>query len=114
MGRGHPAERARRNRLGHERKLRTAHDDRSAPHPHAFRLGLLEQLLPGLQRIGDRLLAPDMLAGRDGLAIEMLVLLHVGQVDQQVELGAGQHLVDVRVVVGNMKLLGAAARPARE
>ena len=43
VGRGDAAELARGKRLGHERELRAADDDRRAPHAHAFRLGLLAE-----------------------------------------------------------------------
>ena len=39
------------------------------------------------------------------------MLLHVGQVDEQIERLAGQHLVDVRIVVGHAELRGPALRP---
>ena len=54
---------------------------------------------PAASVVGDRLFAPNVFAGGDRLAIEMLVLLHVGEVDQQVERLAGEHLVDMRIVV---------------
>ena len=69
-----------------------------------------QQLLPGGERVGDRLLAPDVLAGLDRLAVELLVLLHVGQIDQQIERRAREHLVDVRIVVGDLELLGPVLR----
>ena len=99
VGGGDAAERAGGKRLGHERELRAGDDDRRAPNPHAFRLGLLKNCLAGGQRIGDRLFAPDVFAGGDRLAVEVLVLLHVGEIDQQVERRAGEHLGDVRIVV---------------
>ena len=47
----------------------------------------------------------------DRLAVEPLVLLHVGEVHEQVELRPGEHLVDVRILVRDVNL--AAWRSAR-
>jgi hypothetical protein len=68
-------------------------------------LGEVEDRPAGGERVGHRLLGPDVLAGRDRLPVEPLVLLHVGQVDQQVERRPGEHLVDVRVAVGDLELV---------
>ena len=52
-----------------------------------------------------------MLAGLNRLAVEPLVLLHVGQVDHQVELSAREQLVDVRILVGDLELFCLVLRP---
>ena len=85
---------------------------RPEPQPRCDRLG--EQLLAGGQRIGDRLLAPDMLARCNRLPIQVLVLLHVGQIDEQVERYAGQHLLDVRIVLADVEFLGRQAGSFRD
>ena len=81
------------------------------PHAYALLLGQLQNLLAGGERIGDRFFAPDVLAGGDRLAIEVLVLLHVGRIYQQVEICTGEHLRDVRVVVGDVVILGLVDGP---
>jgi hypothetical protein len=46
-----------------------------------------------------------VLAGPDRDAVEPLVLLHVGQVHEQFERRAGQHLIDAGVAMGDGELL---------
>src|SRR5262245_50747886 len=105
MRRGESAKRPRVDRLRHERELRAHYHGRRAPQPYAFLPRELKQLLPLLERVGHRLLAPDVLAVIDGGHIEPLVLLHVGEVDEQVEGDAAEHLVDVRVMARDIEAL---------
>ncbi len=83
------------------------------PEPDALLDRHSQQLPPFLQRVGDRFLAPDMTARLERLSIEVFVFLHVGQVHQEIERCAGQHLVDVRVVVGNRESLRLPLRTVR-
>ena len=92
----------------HEGELRAGDDDRRTPNPHAFRLGLRKDRLARGQRIGDRLFAPNVFPGSDRLAIKMLVLLHIGEIHQQVERRAGEHLADMGIVVLDAELLRLA------
>ncbi|MEX2307989.1 MAG: hypothetical protein WD738_10375 [Pirellulales bacterium] len=52
--------------------------------------------------------AADPLAGVDRLTIEVLVLLHVGEVDHQVKFGTGQHLIDMRIMICDVEAPGLA------
>ena len=76
-----------------------------------FSLACFNMVLTGSQRIGDRFFAPNMFAGSNCFAIEMLVFLHVGRVDQQVEVDAGQHLIDMGVVIGDVVFFRPAFGP---
>ncbi len=42
--------------------------------------------------------------------IQMLMFLHVRQIDQQIKRSAGEHLIDVRIVVRDLMLLRRASR----
>src|SRR5262245_28419539 len=88
--------------LGHAGELWTGDDDRSSPNGGALCVGLVQDVLTAGQRIGSLCFTPDVFAGCNRLAIEMLVLLHIGRVDQEVEIDAGQHLVDVWIVIGDV------------
>jgi hypothetical protein len=111
VSRGDPPELPVGDRVGHEGELRAVDHGRGAPDALLPLAGQLQQVLAGGERVGDRLFAPDVLAGMNRLAVQVLVFLHVGQVDHQVERHAGEHLVDVRVVIGDVKLFGPALGP---
>ena len=52
-----------------------------------------------------------MLAGVEGNSVEAAMLLHVGGVHEQVVGHTGQHLVNMRVVVGDLVFLGLVFCP---
>ena len=54
-----------------------------------------------------------MLAGFKRLPVQVLVLLHVGEVDKEIELFTRQHLVNVRVMVRHIELLRLVTRALR-
>ena len=58
-----------------------------------------QQFLAGWQRIGDRLFAPDMLTCLQGLSVQMLMLLHVREDNQEVERCSCKHFVNVPIVM---------------
>src|SRR6266702_4777523 len=55
-----------------------------------------------------------MLAGRHRLEVEPLVLLHVGQVYQQIEWRPGEEQVDVRVLIGDGVRFGLSLGSLRD
>ena len=54
-----------------------------------------------------------MFAGLECLAIEPLVLLHVREIDEKLERRAGEHLIDVWIVVRHREALRLAACAVR-
>ena len=60
-----------------------------APQRRSFAPGQVQQLSPSLVSVRHRLLAPDMSPGTQRLVVEPTMLLHVGEIDQQIELGPG-------------------------
>ena len=54
-----------------------------------------------------------MFAGFERLPVQMLMLLHVGEVDEEIERFAREHLVNVRVVMRDLELLRLVARALR-
>src|SRR5262249_54920589 len=96
-----------------ERELRTLDHSRRSPDPYPTALRRRQDRLSRGERIGYRLFAPNVFARFDGLTIQMLVFLHVGEIHEQIERLPSEHLVDVGIVVGNFELLSAATSPLR-
>ena len=107
----HPPEPAVPERRRHEGELRAVDHRRRAPETKPSALGQIEQRAAFPVGVGHRLLAPDVPSRLQRLPVEPAVLLHVGQVDEQIERLAGQHLIDVRIVVRHAELRGPLLRP---
>jgi hypothetical protein len=76
-----------------------------AAHGHAVRLRLVEDLLRTLEVEAQRLLAPHVLARTDRLKADVDVVLRVRDVD---------HVLDVRVVVDDVRALRAGGAVGRD
>ena len=54
-----------------------------------------------------------MFAGMKGLTIQMLMLLHIGQIDEQVKRGSRQHILYIRIVMRDFEASRLALGPLR-
>ena len=110
MRRRDASERALGERARHERKLRTLNGDRRAPQSALLLPGDAQQFLTGSERVGNGLFAPDVFTSFQRLPVQVLVLLHVREINQEVERFACEHGIDVRIVVRHFELFRLVAR----